>query len=101
MNTILARFRIVTGKEADAEGAMKKMAASVQAGEPGAITYIFHRGRRDPAQVTVFEIYQDDDASKAHSETEYMGTFRTYFGPLFDPDSVKVERLERIAGFSR
>ena len=101
MNTILARFRIVAGKEADAEEAMKKMASSVESAEPGAQTYIFHRSRKDPAQVTVFEVYQDDDASQAHRDSEYMATFQTYFGPLFDPESVKVERLERIVGFAR
>ena len=99
MNTILARFRIVAGKEADAEEAMKKMAASVEATEPGALTYIFHRKRKDPAEVTVFEVYKDDDASQAHRDSPHMATFRTYFGSLFEP--AKIDRLDRIAGFSR
>jgi len=30
-----------------------------------------------------------------------MGTLRSGFGPLFDPASVKIVRLERIAGFGR
>jgi len=101
MNTILARFNIVAGKEAEAEEAMKKQAASVESAEPGTLAYIFHRNRKEPSQITVFEIYADDDASTAHRDTEHMGTFRSYFGSLFDPATVKIERLERIAGFTR
>jgi len=101
MNTVLARFKILTGKEAEAEEAMRKQAASVESGEPGALTYIFHRNRKDPSEITVFEIYEDDDASAAHRGTEHMATFASYFGSLFDPASVKIDRLERIAGFSR
>ena len=101
MNTIIARFNIVTGKEAEAEEAMKKQAASVESAEPGTLAYIFHRNRKEPSQITVFEIYADDDASTAHRDTEHMGTFRSYFGSLFDPATAKIERLERIAGFTR
>jgi len=101
MNTILARFNIIAGKEAEAEEAMKKQAASVESAEPGALTYIFHRNRKDPSQITVFEIYKDDDASTFHRGTEHMATFASYFGSIFDPATVKIDRLERIAGFLR
>jgi quinol monooxygenase YgiN len=101
MNTILARFNVMAGKETEAEEAIKKQAASVEAAEPGALTYIFHRNRKEPAQITVFEIYKDDDAFQAHGGTEHMGAFRGYFGSVFDPATVKIDRLERIAGFSR
>ena len=101
MQTILAQFKINPGKEAEAEEAMKKMAASVEASETGAVIYIFHRDRRDATQITVFEVYADDDAFAAHTATEHTGQFRSHFGTLFDPATVKIDRLERIAGFSR
>jgi|SRR5919109_3744582 quinol monooxygenase YgiN len=101
MNTVLARFKILPGKETQAEEAMKTQAASVESGEPGALAYIFHRNSKDPSEITVFEIYADDDASNAHRGTEHMTKFASYFGSLFDPASVKIERLERIAGFNR
>jgi quinol monooxygenase YgiN len=101
MNTVLARFNVVAGKEAEAEEAMKKQAASVESAEPRALTYIFHRNRKDPSEITVFEIYADDDASAAHRDAEHTGAFRGFFGSVFDPDTVKIDRLERIAGFSR
>ena len=101
MNTVLARFNIIAGKEAEAEEAINKQAASVESAEPGALAYIFHRNRKDPSQITVFEVYRDDEASTAHRDTEHMGAFRGHFGSLFDPATVKIDRLERIAGFSR
>jgi quinol monooxygenase YgiN len=101
MNTILARFNIIAGQEAEAEEAIKKQAASVESAEPGALTYIFHRNRKDSSEITVFEIYKDDEASLAHRDAEHMGAFRGYFGSVFDPATVKIDRLERVAGFSR
>ncbi|TMF08269.1 MAG: antibiotic biosynthesis monooxygenase [Chloroflexi bacterium] len=101
MNTVLARFNIIAGKETEAEEAMKKQAASVESAEPGALAYIFHRNRKDPTVITVFEIYKDDEAFQAHGGTEHMGAFRGCFGSVFDPATVKIDRLERIAGFSR
>jgi len=101
MNTVIARFKVRPGKEAEAEEAIRKMAASVEAKEPGAQTYIFHRDRKDPSQITVFEIYAGDEASSVHRASDHMAAFNALFGPLFDPASVKITRLERIAGFSR
>ncbi len=101
MRTIVARFKIVPGKEPEAEEAMKKMAGSVESNESGALAYIFHRNLKDPAEVTVFEIYKDDAASAAHRDSEHMGAFRTHFGSIFDPATVKIDRMERVAGFNR
>jgi quinol monooxygenase YgiN len=101
LQTIVARFKILAGKETEAEEAMKKQAAAVEAGEAGALAYIFNRNQKDPGEITVFEVYADDAAFQAHTGTEHMGAFRAHFGTLFDPASVKIERLERIAGFTR
>jgi quinol monooxygenase YgiN len=101
MQTIVAHFNILPGKETEAEEAMKQMASSVEANESGARIYIFHRNRKDPAAVTVFEVYTDDEALATHNATGHMGQFRSHFGTLFDPASVKIARLERVAGFSR
>ena len=101
MQTIIAKFKIVPGKEADAEEAIKKMASAVESNETGAVAYIFHRNLKDPAEITVYEIYKDDAAAAAHAGSEHMGTFRTHFGGTFDPTTVKIDRVERIAGFNR
>jgi quinol monooxygenase YgiN len=101
MNTIIASFRIIEGKEAEAEEAMQKQAAAVEANEPGALAYIFNRHAKDPAQITVFEVYKDDEAVAAHRATEHMAAFGKLFGTIFDPATVKIERQERVSGFSR
>ena len=101
MTTILARFKIQPGKEAEGEKAIRDMAAAVEANEPGAVTYIMHRSQRDPTEITVFEVYADEEALSTHNQTPHMAQLRSAFGSLFDPASVKIERLERIVGFVR
>ena len=101
MNTIVARFKIIPGKEAEAEAAITKQAAAVEGNEPGALAYIFNRNLKDPSEITVFEVYADDAAITAHRATEHMAAFAALFGSIFDPASVKIERHERVAGFSR
>ena len=101
MTTILAQFNIQPGKEAEAEKALNEMAAAVEANEPGALLYVFNRSQKEPSEITVFEVYADDEAFNAHSQTPHMATLRSGFGPLFDPASVKIVRMDRIAGFMR
>ena len=101
MPTIIARFKIQAGKEAEAEEAMKAQAAAVEGGEPGTLSYTFLRNRKDPLEISVFEIYADAEALETHRHTPHMATFESKFGSLFDPATVKIERLERVAGFSR
>ena len=101
MQTIIAKFKIAPGKESDAEAAMKKMASDVESNEIGAVAYIFHRNLKDPAEITVYEIYKDEAAAATHAGSEHMGTFRTHFAGTFDPTTVKIDRMERIAGFNR
>lgn len=101
MHTVLAEFRIFPGKEAAAEAAIKKVVAGVDANEPGTLKYIWHRGIKDPNQVLVFEIYRDDAAREQHRDTPYLKEFQALFGTIFDPATVKITRLDRIAAVER
>jgi quinol monooxygenase YgiN len=101
MHTITAEFRIFEGKEMEAEEAIRSVVAGVEANEPGALKYIWHRGAKDPLQVFVFETYADDAARDKHRESPYLKEFQGYFGTVFDPATVKVTRLERIAAVER
>src|SRR5437867_13100815 len=101
MRTIIARFNIQPGKETEAEEAMKMMAAAVEANETGALAYIFLRNRKVPLEVAVFEMYADGDAFAAHGASAHMAAFRPNFGVVFDPASVKIDSLDRVAGFTR
>jgi quinol monooxygenase YgiN len=89
------------GKEDEAIKQMSEMVAAVKANEAGAIVYAFHRVTEDPSELVFWELYADDDAFKTHMTTEHMGAMRGAFADLFDPTTVKLERLDRVAGFSR
>jgi len=101
MVTILAQFRINEGKEAEAEAAIKEMINAVEKNEPGALIYAMNRGKEDPLEVTVFEVYKDSEAHKAHSGSEHMGAFSQNFRDVFDRNSVKIIPLEQIAAVQR
>ena len=98
MVTIIARMKIREGKEEEALAKVTAMAEAVQANEPGALAYIVHRNQEDPSEIIFFELYADDAAFESHGQTAHMGTMRENFVEIFDPASVKIERLDRIAG---
>lgn len=97
MVSIYAFFKINEGKEAEAEAALKEMAEAVQSKEPDCLLYAIHRGKQDPLEVHFFEIYKDEAAAATHSGSEHMGNFRQYFREVFDPSTVKIVQLERVA----
>ena len=101
MVSIIFRMQIKEGKEEEALERLRKMADSVQAQEPGALAYLFHRSQEKPSEVVLFEIYADDAALQAHMQTPHMDELRTNLSEFFEVSQMKAERLERIAGFAR
>ena len=102
MITVTAEFRINEGKEAEALAAIEKLVASVSRDEPGALTYTWHRDLKDSAQILVYEVYADEEATKVHRASEHFAEFQKAFASgLFDPGSVKISRFERIASIDR
>lgn len=101
MYTITWQFTILPGKEAEAETAIKKVAAEVDKNEPGALAYHWYRNLKDPTQVLVFEVWQDDEAIEKHRAMPYMAEFQAVFPTVFDAASTKRNRYERIAVINR
>ena len=101
MVTVIFRAKMKPGKEDEALAKMRGMVESVQAKEPGALVYAFHRLQDDPSELVFWEAYADDDAFKAHAATAHMTEMRGSFAELFDTSTVKLERMERVAGFVR
>ena len=101
MVSVIFRAKMKPGKEDEAIQAMSNMAAAVEANEPGTLIYTFHRVKDDPSELVFWELYADDDAFKAHTGTAHMGVMRGSFADLFDPTTVKLERIDRVAGFHR
>ena len=101
MIAILAQFKIKPEMQAEAEKALAEMVAAVEANEPGAVLYIAHRSQKDPTLITFFEAYADGDAFTAHTQTPHMANLQRALGEFADLSTVRIERLDRIAGFTR
>ena len=102
MITVTAEFRINEGKEAEALAAIEKLVAGVNGDEPGALMYTWHRDIKDAAQILVYEVYADEEATKVHRASEHLAEFQKEFASgVFDPGSVKIARFERIAAIDR
>ncbi len=104
MITATAELRINDGKEAEALAAIEKLVAAVNADEPGALMYSWHRDVKDAARILVYEVWADEEATKAHRDSEHMAEFNKAFARasgVFDPGSVKISRFERFAAIDR
>ncbi len=101
MITIIAHLKILPGKESEAEKALSDMVSAVEANEPGALAYIMHRSQRDPTDVTIFEVYTDGDAFSTHTQSAHFAALQPKMAQFADLPAVKIERLERFAGFVR
>ena len=101
MVSVIFRVKMKPGKEEEALAQFRKTVESVEANEPGTLVYAFHRLQDDPSEIVFWEAYADDEAFKAHLGTPHMSEMRTFFPELFDPTTVKLERLDRVAGFVR
>lgn len=77
MIAILARLNVAEGKEAAFETVMLELAAQVRANEPGNQLYTLVK---DDAGYAVMELYDDDEALRAHGSSDHFraagGKFR-------------------------
>ena len=101
MVTIIFRVKIKDGKEEEALGKVTAMAEAVQATEPGALAYVVHRNQEDLSEIVFFEHYADDAAFESHGKTAHMAVMSENFADIFDTATVKIERLDRVAGVLR
>ena len=101
MVTIIFRMKTKEGKEEQTLDRLRKMAEAVEAQEPGALAYLFHRSQEDPSELVLFEIYMDDAALQSHMRTAHMSELRGSLSDLVDTSQMKAERLDRVAGFAR
>lgn len=101
MITVIFRAKMRAGKEDEALASIKQMVAAVKEQEPDALLYAAHRLQDDPSEIIFFEAYKDDAAFQTHMGTPHMNELRGAFGDLFDPSTVKLERLEQVAGVMR
>jgi quinol monooxygenase YgiN len=77
---LVAKMTTREGEEERAADLIRRLAAA-SAAEPGAVHYIPHRDPEDPRVFLMYEQYADEDAFKAHGQTEHFQTLAA--GELF------------------
>jgi quinol monooxygenase YgiN len=69
--TMVVKFRVKAGKNAEFEKAFREMQAGVRAHEPGNVYYDFFIDNTDPQLYVIVERYKDADAVAAHGKTDH------------------------------
>lgn len=79
MIALLARLQVAAGKEAEFEKVMLELAAQVRANEPGNHLYTLVK---DADSYAVMELYDDDEALKAHGASDHFKAAGAKFAGL-------------------
>lgn len=99
MITITAILRAKPGTEATMERALRDVAASVAAGEPGTVGFFISRKRGDPALFTTYERFVDAAAMEAHNRSAAVARCFETIRPILAAEVV-LETCEEISSRS-
>jgi quinol monooxygenase YgiN len=91
---VVATLQIKEDKQAEFEQVMRDLAAKVLANEAGCRHYQLCRSKK-PGTYVVMERYQDDEAFRAHSQTDYFKAAAARMAPCF-AGAPNIEVLEEI-----
>jgi len=83
MVAVTATLKVQPGKEQEFIDAYKVLLPHVLA-VPGVVTYRLHRAANDPTTFLFYELYETDEALKAHGAIPEFRTFNRTIGPLLD-----------------
>ena len=70
-HVLVVRFTAKEGEEQKVEELIRELTTASRE-EPGVVHYFGHRDPEDPRVFLMYEAYQDEDAFKAHGETEHF-----------------------------
>lgn len=79
MIALLARLKVAEGKEAEFETVMLELAAQVRSNEPGNQLYTLVK---DDEGYAVMELYDDEEALKAHGASDHFKAAGAKFAGL-------------------
>ena len=79
MIALLARLKVAEGKESEFERVMLELAAQVRANEPGNQLYTLVK---DDEGYAVMELYDDDEALRAHGASDHFKAAGAKFAGL-------------------
>ena len=75
MITIFAKLQAAEGKEDEFRSAIETMVAAVSENEPDVMKYALHEVDGSPGAFILHEVYANDEALKAHGQTDHMKAF--------------------------
>jgi quinol monooxygenase YgiN len=90
MRAILAYLTTKPGKEAQFQEHMTAQAKRCLANEPGCLQFDVVQDPKNPTRFVMLEIYTDDDAIKAHQDSQHFKDFRPVVGDLVADRKVEI-----------
>ncbi|MGY4525608.1 putative quinol monooxygenase [Pseudomonas sp. TE21394] len=90
MYSLFIKIRVKPGCAEDFLNAIKVNAAASVASEPGCLVFDVSQDRVDPDLIYLYELYRDDAAYEAHTQTAHYRDSR----PLVEPLIVEQECFE-------
>lgn len=92
---VVATLKVQDGKGDEFEAVFKDLMAQVKANEPGCLVYQLTKSRTEPGTYKVLEIYANEDALKAHGQTEYFKAAGPKMGPCL-AGRPEIEMLDAV-----
>jgi len=95
MRAIVAYLTAKPGMEAKFKEEMTAQAKRCLANEPGGLQFDVAQDPKEPARFVMLEVYKDDAAIKAHTDSEHFKNFRPVVGELVADR--KIEMLDVVS----
>ncbi len=93
--SVVAKIKVKDGQQAAFEAVAGKLAAAVQANEPGCLLYTLNKSD-DPLTYVFMERYKDEDAVKAHRASDHFRSLGREMGAFMDGPP-ELLRLTQVA----
>jgi autoinducer 2-degrading protein len=90
MRAILAYLTAKPGTEAKFKEEMTAQAKRCLANEPGCLQFDVVQDPKNATRFVMLEVYKDDDAIKAHQESDHFKNFRPVIGELVADRKIEV-----------
>ncbi len=95
---LIAKLKVQDGKHAEFEALFARLAAHVtnDAEEPGNVLYQLCKSRQDPNTYVVMELYKDQAAAEAHTQTKHFTELFPKVGELLQPGPPELEFVDTV-----
>ncbi len=90
MRAIVAYLTAKPGMEAKFKEVMTAQAKRCLANEAGCLQFDVVQDPKEPTRFVMLEVYKDDDAIKAHTDSQHFKDFRPVVGELVADRKVEV-----------